>query len=290
MDISENLSRYKIFLCVAQCLSISKASEQLYISQPAVSSCIKKLEESLGVTLFIRKARGVILTENGKILYQSVKQALGTLTDTEKNLMNAKSAGRLRIAASNVLCKYMLMPYLKQFTEKYPEVDLSIVCTSSDKAFALLEEHAIDVALAAKPADTSCFSYTPIGAIEDIFVCSPSYFEKILCGEDDVFETGKVMLLNKNNVSRMHVDNYFAENGIVPSHVLEVNDMNLLIEFSKIGIGVSCVVKQFVEKELSEGSLREIKLKKTIPPREAGFLYNSEIKPFNENILKLISL
>lgn len=287
MDISENLSRYKIFLCVAQCLSISKASEQLYISQPAVSSCIKKLEESLGVTLFIRKARGVILTENGKILYQSVKQALGTLTDTEKNLMNAKSAGRLRIAASNVLCKYMLMPYLKQFTEKYPEVDLSIVCTSSDKAFALLEEHAIDVALAAKPSDTSCFSYTTIGAIEDIFVCSPNYFEKIL---DDVFETGKVMLLNKNNVSRMHVDNYFAENGIVPSHVLEVNDMNLLIEFSKIGIGVSCVVKQFVEKELSEGSLREIKLKKTIPPREAGFLYNSEIKPFNENILKLISL
>lgn len=287
MDISENLSRYKIFLCVAQCLSISKASEQLYISQPAVSSCIKKLEESLGVTLFIRKARGVILTENGKILYQSVKQALGTLTDTEKNLMNAKSAGRLRIAASNVLCKYMLMPYLKQFTEKYPEVDLSIVCTSSDKAFALLEEHAIDVALAAKPLDTSCFSYTTIGAIEDIFVCSPNYFEKIL---DDVFETGKVMLLNKNNVSRMHVDNYFAENGIVPSHVLEVNDMNLLIEFSKIGIGVSCVVKQFVEKELSEGLLREIKLKKTIPPREAGFLYNSEIKPFNENILKLISL
>lgn len=287
MDISENLSRYKIFLCVAQCLSISKASEQLYISQPAVSSCIKKLEESLGVTLFIRKARGVILTENGKILYQSVKQALGTLTDTEKNLMNAKSAGRLRIAASNVLCKYMLMPYLKQFTEKYPEVDLSIVCTSSDKAFALLEEHAIDVALAAKPSDTSCFSYTPLGEIKDIFVCSPNYFEKIL---DDVFETGKVMLLNKNNVSRMHVDNYFAENGIVPSHVLEVNDMNLLIEFSKIGIGVSCVVKQFVEKELSEGSLREIKLKKTIPPREAGFLYNSEIKPFNENILKLISL
>lgn len=287
MDISENLSRYKIFLCVAQCLSISKAAEQLYISQPAVSSCIKKLEESLGVTLFIRKARGVILTENGKILYQSVKQALGTLTDTEKNLMNAKSAGRLRIAASNVLCKYMLMPYLKQFTEKYPEVDLSIVCTSSDKAFALLEEHAIDVALAAKPSDTSCFSYTPIGAIEDIFVCSPNYFEKIL---DDVFETGKVMLLNKNNVSRMHVDNYFAENGIVPSHVLEVNDMNLLIEFSKIGIGVSCVVKQFVEKELSEGSLREVKLKKAIPPREAGFLYNSEIKPFNENILKLISL
>lgn len=290
MDISENLNRYKIFLCVAQCLSISKASEQLYISQPAVSSCIKKLEESLGVTLFIRKARGVILTENGKILYQSVKQALGTLTDTEKNLMNAKSAGRLRIAASNVLCKYMLMPYLKQFTEKYPEVDLSIVCTSSDKAFALLEEYTIDVALAAKPSDTSCFSYTPLGAIEDIFVCSPNYFEKVLYNGNDVFEAGKVMLLNKNNVSRMHVDNYFAENGIIPSHVLEVNDMNLLIEFSKIGIGTSCVVKQFVEKELSEGALREIKLKKAIPPREAGFLYNSEIKPFNENILKLISL
>ncbi len=79
------------------------------------------------------------------------------------------------------------------------------------------------------------------------------------------------MLLNKDNVSRMHINNYYAENNINPTHILEVNDMDMLIEFAKIGIGVSCVVKQFVKNELSNGSLIEINLPNAIPPRETGF-------------------
>ncbi len=59
--------------------------------------------------------------------------------------------------------------------------------------------------------------------------------------------------------------------------ILEVNDMDMLIEFAKIGIGVSCVVKQFVKNELSNGSLIEINLPNAIPPRETGFLYNQNI-------------
>ena len=108
----DNLSKYKVFLCVAECGSISQSAEQLYISQPAVSMTIKKLEESLGTTLFLRKPRGVVLTENGRLLYDGVKQALNMLSDTESNLKHLENNGRLRIAASNVLCKYLLMPYL----------------------------------------------------------------------------------------------------------------------------------------------------------------------------------
>ena len=63
--------------------------------------------------------------------------------------------------------------------------------------------------------------------------------------------------------------------------------MDLLIEFAKMGIGVSCVVKQFVEHELESGTLVEIELSEPVPPREIGFLYN-DIQPFNENILKFI--
>ncbi len=63
--------------------------------------------------------------------------------------------------------------------------------------------------------------------------------------------------------------------------------MDMLIEFAKMGIGVSCVVKQFVEQELKAGALTEIDLSNPVPPREIGFLYN-ELRPFNENILKLI--
>ena len=136
----DNLSKYKVFLCVAECGSISQSAEQLYISQPAVSMTIKKLEESLGTTLFLRKPRGVVLTENGRLLYDGVKQALNMLSDTESNLKHIENNGRLRIAASNVLCKYLLMPYLQKFTEKYPFTDVSITCTSSANAHKMLLE------------------------------------------------------------------------------------------------------------------------------------------------------
>ena len=286
----DNLSKYKVFLCVAECGSISQSAEQLYISQPAVSMTIKKLEESLGTTLFLRKPRGVVLTENGRLLYDGVKQALNMLSDTENNLKHLENNGRLRIAASNVLCKYLLMPYLQKFTETYPFTDVSITCTSSANAHKMLEECKIDVALMAKPDNISGLEYYPLGEIQDTFVCTPSYLKRLNCNGFEIFEHGNIMLLNKDNVSRMHINNYYAENNINPTHILEVNDMDMLIEFAKIGIGVSCVVKQFVKNELSNGSLIEINLPNAIPPRETGFLYNQNIQPFNDNILRLINI
>ena len=277
----DNLSKYKVFLCVAECGSISQSAEQLYISQPAVSMTIKKLEESLGTTLFLR---------NGRLLYDGVKQALNMLSDTESNLKHIENNGRLRIAASNVLCKYLLMPYLQKFTEKYPFTDVSITCTSSANAHKMLEECKIDVALMAKPDNISGLEYYPLGEIQDTFVCTPSYLKRLNCNSFEIFERGNIMLLNKDNVSRMHINNYYAENNINPTHILEVNDMDMLIEFAKIGIGVSCVVKQFVKNELSNGSLIEINLPNAIPPRETGFLYNQNIQPFNDNILRLINI
>ena len=97
------------------------------------------------------------------------------------------------------------------------------------------------------------------------------------------------MLLNKDNGSRTHINNYYARNNIMPSHILEVNDMDLLIEFAKMGIGISCVVRQFVQRELDSASLMEIELSGPVPPREIGFLYN-QIQPLNQNILNFIQI
>ena len=112
MNTFDNLTKYKIFLSVAENKSISKAAASLYISQPAVSITIKKLEENLNTTLFVRKSKGVELTENGRLLYDSAKKAFQMLSDTEKSLKFPFHAGHLRIAASNVLCKHFLMRLL----------------------------------------------------------------------------------------------------------------------------------------------------------------------------------
>ncbi|MCI9420436.1 MAG: LysR family transcriptional regulator [Eubacterium sp.] len=288
MDILDHLAKYKIFLLVAECKSISKAATQLYLSQPAVSIAIKKLEQSLNTTLFIRRSKGVALTEKGKILYDSVKQAFHLISDTEQIITSSKSTGHLRIAASNVLCKYFLMPYLKAFTHQYPNTDVSITCTSSSNACFMIENSDIDLALVAKPDHLGQAQYHSLGIIEYIFVCTPAYRNKFTCSNDEIFQYGNIMLLNQDNGSRTHINNYYAKNNIIPSHILEVNDMDLLIEFAKMGIGISCVVKQFVEDECNASSLMELTLTKPIPPREIGFLYH-HIQPFNDNILKFIN-
>lgn len=287
MENFDNLSRYKIFLAVAECKSISKAAKSLYISQPAVSITIRKLEENLNATLFIRKSKGVELTENGRKLYDSAKKALNILIDTEDRLKQHQNTGYLRIAASNVLCKHFLMPYLKEFTLFYPNTDVSITCTSSAAACSMLEQCDIDLALVAKPEHLGTAKYHSLGMIEYIFVCTPAYRNKLNCTNDEIFEHGKIMLLDKDNISRRHLNNYYAQNNIRPLHILEVNEMDLLIEFAKMGLGVSCVVKQFVESELNAGTLMEIKLSKPILPREIGFLYHL-LQPTNENILSFI--
>lgn len=289
MDTFDNLTKYKIFLSVAECKSISKAATQLYISQPAVSITIKKLEESLNTTLFIRNPKGVFLTEKGKILYDNARQAFNLLSDTEQLLKSPKSTGHLRIAASNVLCKHFLMPYLKEFTHQYPNTDVSITCTSSSNACSMIEKGNIDLAFVAKPEKLGKSQYHSLGIIEYVFVCTPTYRNKLNCANDEIFEHGNIMLLNKDNGSRTHINSYYAQNNIMPSHILEINDMDMLIEFAKMSIGISCVVKQFVEHEIKSSSLIEINLSKPIPPREIGFLYN-HIQPFNNNILKFINI
>ncbi len=287
MDTFDNLAKYKIFLSAAENKSISKAAAQLYISQPAVSITIKKLEENLHTTLFIRRSKGVELTEKGRVLYDSVKKALTMLWDAEKSLRSPFHTGYLRIASSNVLCKHFLMPYLKRFSGLYPDTDLTITCTSSVEAYAMLSACRIDLALVVRPEDSGISVYHPLGAIEYIFVCTAAYRERWACADDEIFGYANIMLLDKDNISRQHINVYYAKNGIIPWHILEVNEMDLLIEFAKMGIGVSCVVKQFVEQELESGTLVEIELSEPVPPREIGFLYN-DIQPFNENILKFI--
>ena len=86
------------------------------------------------------------------------------------------------------------------------------------------------------------------------------------------------MLLNKENMTRQYIDNYFQENHILLQDIIEVSNMDLLIEMSKISLGIGCVIRDFVQKELLSGALYEIPLKPPIFKREIGFAYNKNIK------------
>ena len=121
--MEQHLSQYKIFYEVARCGNISRAAKELYISQPAISKAISKLEESLGIKLFSRNSRGVQLTREGAILFQHVNTAFDSIGRGERELKRIHDfhIGNLKIGVSNTLCKYVLLPYLKGFIGKYPQ-------------------------------------------------------------------------------------------------------------------------------------------------------------------------
>ena len=275
--MEQNLSLYHIFNCVAETGNISHASKQLFISQPAVSKAISTLEEHMQVTLFIRSSRGVKLTEEGRILYDHTKEAFELLDRGEESLkrFHELGIGHLRIGVSSTLCKYLLLPYLNGFVKENPHIKITIENQSTSHTLKQLESLSLDIGLVAKPESERTFHFYSLGEIEDIFVASPSYLDNLKMRESstDIFSTANIMLLDEENISRKHIEDYFRANQIEPTHVLEVSNMDLLIDFAKTSLGVACVIKKFVLPELESGLLVEIPLKTPINKREVGFSY-----------------
>lgn len=277
-----NLSAYRIFYTVAQKGNISYAAKELYISQPAISKAIAKLEENLGASLFYRSSRGVVLTEEGKQLYEHTKKAFEEFEEGEATIrkMQEFGIGQIRIGVSTTLCKYVLIPYLKAFIDKYPHIKITITCQSTFHTVKLLEEEKIDVGLIGKFGFGKDILFYPVKEIEDVFVTTKGYLKNLSLREKeqkntfDILSCANLLLLDEENISRRHIETYFKENHLEVKQVLEVGSMDLLIEFAKIGLGVACVIKEFVESEIKVGELSIVAIPKPIERREIGFAFS----------------
>ena len=291
VTMEQALSSYKVFYEVAKAGNISKASKALMISQPAISKSISKLEEELGVRLFSRNSRGVMLTSEGEILFEHVADAFGFIERGEDEIRKLRefNIGHLRIGGSTTLCKYLLIPYLKEYLKLYPHMKISITNQESLSTIKEIEEKKLDVGAVVLTNVKNSIRFLKIMDVEDIFVCTPEYLKnlRLVEGNDaDILSSANIMLLNSDNISRKHIDEYFRIQGIVPRRMLEISTMDLLIEFAKIGLGVAAVIKEFVLSELKEGSLIQIPIGVPVPGRQAGFAYLESNK--NEALRKFL--
>ena len=278
--MQQSISQYKTFYEVAKAENVSKAARILLISQPAVSKAIKKLEESLGVKLFDRTTIGLNLTKEGKILYEHLTVAFNHINDVEMKLKTFSNInfGHLRIGVTETLCKHLLMSYINIYTREHPNIRLTINTMHAKKAYERLEEKKIDLALLYKrDNDLKDIVYLPLVDIHDCFVASKDYldyFDKVFPNKKDYFANGHILLLNKKNTQREVIDRLFDENNIIPRQILELNNMEMLIDFAKNSVGIASVVKEFIKQDLQEKKLIEIPIKIKFPKRSVGFAYN----------------
>ncbi len=282
------LNLYHIFYTVAQCGNISAAAKKLYISQPAVSKSISRLEESFASPLLIRSSRGVTLTENGSLLYRQLETAFQAIRQGEEMISknDLLGAGNLSIGVSTTLCKYVLLPYLQDYIAENPYVKVSLSCQSTYETITALENGTLDLGLVGESErlESSHLTFLPLREIHDIFVCSPEYLHKLggsggNCSSRVLLEQGTFLLLNKNNVTRQYMDKHMLLQNLTMEHQIEVTTMDLLIDFARIGLGIACVIGEFVQEELKEGSLVECSIREPLPPRRMGFAYPKSGKP-----------
>lgn len=274
--MTNQLNLYHIFYTTAQCGSITNAAQRLYISQPAVSKAISRLEASFPGPLLARSSRGITLTPDGEILYRQLDAAFHAIRQGEELILQneALGVGQLSIGVSATLCKYVLLPYLERFIRKNPHVQLSISCQSTYETLSALEDGRLDIGLVGKPERLgNSLSFQPLQTISDIFVSTGDYLAGLRgrCEDGRLFSQATLLLLDKNNITRQYVDRYLILQNISGDQQIEVTTMDLLIDFAKIGLGAACVIKEFVKKELADGTLVIFPTREPIPSREIGF-------------------
>lgn len=157
-----------------------------------------------------------------------------------------------------------------------PHITISIHCQSTNDTLKLLEDDKIDIGLIGKPDNVKNIHFDYLEEIEDIFVATKDYLRNLHARgvrKDEILTSSTLMLLDQNNMTRQYIDDYLQENHIVVHDSIDISSMDLLIDFARIGVGVACVIKSFVQDDLASGALVEIPLGIPIHKREVGFAY-----------------
>jgi len=273
MDI--NFELYKIFFYCAQNKNFSIAAKKLFITQSAVSQSIKGLEKQLGVTLFYRKSRSVQLTSEGELLFSYAAQAFNFLKTAEVKLQEIEGlrAGEIRIGVSDSICKYFIMPYIKQFGQMYPKVAIKVINRTTPRLLEVLKSGLVDIVISTLPVNQEMFTSVPFITVNDIFVASQRFavLQNKKIELKDLMEY-PLVLLQSDSSTRKSIDAFFSSYGLACSPEIELESLDLLVEFAKIGTGIAYVLKESALDLIKKGDLFEIKLKENLPLREVGIV------------------
>jgi len=287
------LDLYKIFCEVAKCESFSKAAKVLFMTQPAVSQAIMQLEEELGMRLFTRTPKGVILTNEGQILFEYANSAMNLISVGEKKVQESKNlmVGELKIGVGDTISRYFLLPYLEKFHNGYPNIKLKVVNRTTLELCTLLKSGEVDIAICNLPIRDSSLEVKELMEIHDVFVYGEKY-KKNLSKYLTLEEIAKfpLILLEPKSNSRQYVEKYILSKGIRIKPEIELGSHELLLEFAKINLGISCVIREFSQEYLQAGVLYEVQTTEEIPKRSIGVCYlkSVSLSPASEKFVDLL--
>lgn len=249
----------------------------MYISQPAITKSIKKLESELGITLFNRSPKGVSLTENGKIFYGFIKNGVESFMNGEHKLTSLKNleSGIIKIGASTTVTKYFLLPYIEKFHTLYPNIDISITNNLTNNLLSLLKKGSLDLLIVNLPTQNDDdLVITPCAELHDCFAGNLNYKKQInkKISLQDLVTNYPIITQKEPSNTRAFLNSLMVKNNVSFHPKFDIVSFSLVKDFAKIGMGISYVTKEFTKDELDNNLLFEIPIKENIPSRGLGIV------------------
>lgn len=269
-----NLELYRIFKIVADKENLTKASEALHISQPAVTKHIKNLENELNMQLFKRSKYGMILNENGKRLYLQIKDSIEVLEKAE-DLFNTHKDINLGVHVNmpNKIYDNAIM----KFYESYQNSIINIHQLTAENMFSMLEKQKIDIVFSKRYSDELYnpeeIKFIKIGELHDVFVVNANskYLNKKLSKND--LRNIKIYTLKRFSSA---YQNLIKELGYDEKTIGNVDNVNYtaMLELLKVRDIVTVITKEYVEEKLANNELCVLDVGFLLPNAEFGLYYN----------------
>lgn len=267
---------YKMFYTVAKYGSISKAAEELFVSQPAASQSVKQLEKLLDTPLFNRRHHGIELSaQGGKVIFDDVEQAVKLLYGVEEKLAALKqnATGTLRIGASETIFQYFLSEKIVEYNKLYPHVKIELISEVSPKIVALMKSDECDIGFLNLPVEDAdgIVIEKSIQFLNDIFIAGER-FKELKDKEISVQDLQKypLLLMENSTVSREAVNHYGVSHGVRFEPAVEVNSWGFMKRLVVNGMGIGCIPREYALNEIADGSLFEVKVLPAMPVRSVG--------------------
>jgi DNA-binding transcriptional LysR family regulator len=273
------LRQLKYFLSVVRLGGIGAAADANYVTQPAVSLQIQKLEDEVGERLFERRGRRLEPTEAGRVLATHAETVLRGMDnlDTAMAGLRGLQGGYLRMGNIDAASVYVLPAMYRAFHDRYPGVRIEILVGDTARLLDALRRGDIELATTTMPIGTAEFEQLPIYRDKMQLVAHPKH---VLAGKksvtlQDVSETG-LIAYPARSVTRRSIEKVFIDNGLRLNATMDIASPEAIKSLTRAGLGASILPSSIVSTEIRRGSLRTIPLPSVRFERTIGMVFRRE--------------
>ena len=258
-----NIRKLEIFYKTAKCLNMSQVAKDMYISQPSISQCISEIESEIDTKLFDRIGKKLYLTHEGKIFYEYTRRILNIYEEGINVVRSSKSnKGNLVIGASTTIGTYIMPHIIHKFNEREKDIEISMIIDNKHNIEELILNNKVDIAFIEGAVNSKDIILKDIWKDELVFISSTDHEwdGKEYLDIDDL-KNNKFIIRENGSGTRERFENFLQDKDIEFNSYIELSNLEAIINYVKLNMGVSCVPYMSVLSEENSKSINVHRLK-----------------------------